>query len=206
MQISRRALFGKLNGSLFKALESATAYAKLKNQHYVEICHWIWHFSKLPDTDLQVLIAHSKLDAARIEWELRAACEQQPTGTGGILDFGHQVLKAVEKAWIQASLVNSDRKIRSAWLISAMLGDAQLRLALQSTAPTLMRIDLPSTEADWKVLLEGSREQTERACDELDLPSAIPGEASSALNPEKQTNSHLELYCTDLSEQAKSGK
>lgn len=206
MQISRRALFGKLNSSLFKAMESATAYAKLKNQPYVEICHWLWHFIQLPSTDLQILIAHFKLDPVRIEWELRTACEQQPTEARGLIDFGQQILFAVERAWIQASLVNSDRKIRSAWLLAALLNDAQLRLALQSTAPTLMRINLSVCEADWNVLLDGSREQTERACDELELPSAIPGEASSALHQEKQTNSHLELYCTDFSEQARSGK
>lgn len=39
MEISRQALFGRLNPSLFKAIESATAFCKLRGNPYVELVH-----------------------------------------------------------------------------------------------------------------------------------------------------------------------
>ncbi|WP_396435584.1 type VI secretion system ATPase TssH [Limnohabitans sp.] len=206
MNIPRRALFGKLNLSLFKAMESATAYAKLKNHSHIEICHWLWHFWQISNNDLHVIAAHYKLDGGQIEQELRNACECQPHSTHGLIDFGHQTMLATEKAWIQASLVFGDRKIRSAWLLVAMLSDTSLRLALRSVSPSLLKITPPLDKSDWAPLLKGSSEQTETAHDDNDLPSAMPGEASLAMAAPQEAGDALHRYCADLTEQARNGK
>jgi len=39
MVITRKNLFGKLNTSLFKSLESATTLCKLRGNPYVELIH-----------------------------------------------------------------------------------------------------------------------------------------------------------------------
>lgn len=206
MNIPRRALFGKLNLSLFKAMESATAYAKLKNHSHIELCHWFWHFWQVTNTDLHAIAAHYKLDSGQIEQELRNACECQPHSPQGLIDFGHQTMLATEKAWIQASLVFGDRKIRSAWLLAAMLSETSLRLALRSVSPSLLKITPPLDKSDWAPMLKGSREQTETAYEDNDLTSAIPGEASMAMAAPQEEGGALHRYCADLTEQARSGK
>jgi type VI secretion system protein VasG len=40
-EISRLALFGKLNPLLFKSLEGATVFCKLRGNPYVELVHWL---------------------------------------------------------------------------------------------------------------------------------------------------------------------
>ena len=40
-EISRVALFGKLNPLLYKAVEGATVFCKLRGNPYVELVHWI---------------------------------------------------------------------------------------------------------------------------------------------------------------------
>ena len=55
MRISRRALFGKLNLTLFRGIESATAFAKLRGNPYVELTHWIHQLWQLNDSDLHRL-------------------------------------------------------------------------------------------------------------------------------------------------------
>ena len=47
MTISRRALFGKLDLTLFRAVESATAFAKLRGNPYVELVHWVHQILQL---------------------------------------------------------------------------------------------------------------------------------------------------------------
>lgn len=206
MNIPRRSLFGKLNLSLFKAMESATAYAKLKNHSHIELCHWFWHFWQVSNTDLHAIAAHYKLEGGQIEQELRNACESQAHSAQGLIDFGQQTMLATEKAWIQASLVFGDRKIRSAWLLAAMLSDTSLRLALRSVSPSLLKITPPLDKSDWAPMLKGSREQTETAHDDNDLPSAMPGEASMAMATPQEAGDALHRYCADLTEQARSGK
>ena len=43
-EISRVALFGKLNSLGYKAIESATVFCKLRGNPYVDLVHWIGDF------------------------------------------------------------------------------------------------------------------------------------------------------------------
>ena len=52
MNIPRRALFGKLNTDLFRAIESATAFAKLRGNPYVEMVHWLHQIWQVSGKDL----------------------------------------------------------------------------------------------------------------------------------------------------------
>ena len=40
-EISRTALFGKLNSLGYKAIESATVFCKMRGNPYVELVHWL---------------------------------------------------------------------------------------------------------------------------------------------------------------------
>lgn len=205
MKIPRRSLFGKLNASLFKAMESATAYAKLKNHSHVQLCHWLWQFWQLPGTDLRCLVAHQKLDAAEIDRTLRLACEDVAVHPQGLIDFAHPLMQAVEKAWLQASLVQGDRKIRSAWLLAALVSDAELQPILRGMAPDLLKLSLPLDQEGWHAVLKGSIEQSESAQDDSGLPSALPGEASQAIASAAEHGDALRRYCSDLTEEARAG-
>ncbi|EKP5052256.1 Clp protease ClpB [Salmonella enterica] len=43
--VSRSALCGKLAGPLFRSLESATAFCKLRSNPWVELTHWLHQLS-----------------------------------------------------------------------------------------------------------------------------------------------------------------
>ena len=42
LEISRTALFGKLNPLAYKAIEGATVFCKLRGNAYVELQHWLY--------------------------------------------------------------------------------------------------------------------------------------------------------------------
>ena len=50
--ISRVALFGKLDELAYRALESATVFCKMRGNPYVELSHWIHQLLQQPDSDL----------------------------------------------------------------------------------------------------------------------------------------------------------
>ena len=50
--ISRVALFGKLNSIGYKAVEGATVFCKLRGNPYVELVHWIHQIVQLQASDV----------------------------------------------------------------------------------------------------------------------------------------------------------
>ncbi len=61
-EISRAALFGKLNSLGYKAIESATVFCKMRGNPYVELVHWLHQILQLPDSDLHRIIRHFEFD------------------------------------------------------------------------------------------------------------------------------------------------
>ena len=50
--VSRSALYGKLTKSLFRSLESATTFCKLRANPYVELTHWLHQLIQQPENDI----------------------------------------------------------------------------------------------------------------------------------------------------------
>ena len=65
-EISRTALFGKLNSVGYKAIEAATVFCKLRGNPYVELAHWLHQLLQLQDSDLHRIIRQFSLEPARL--------------------------------------------------------------------------------------------------------------------------------------------
>ena len=57
-EISRIALFGKLNSLCYKAIESATVFCKLRGNPYVELEHWLQQLLQVQDSDMLRFARH----------------------------------------------------------------------------------------------------------------------------------------------------
>ena len=51
-EISRSALFGRLNQTALKAIETATGFCKMRGNPYVELVHWVHILLQDPQNDL----------------------------------------------------------------------------------------------------------------------------------------------------------
>ena len=102
MNISRRVLFGKLNLSLFRAIESATALAKLRGNPYVELVHWVHQVWQVPGNDWHRIAAHCALDVAQLEADMVVALSALPHGASGLNDFSRYIEIATERAVCQS--------------------------------------------------------------------------------------------------------
>ena len=114
MAISRRALFGKLDLTLFRAIESATAFAKLRGNPYVELTHWLHQLWQCADGDLQRICRHYKIDAPTLERDLASALSALPAGATSLSDFSEHIGVAIERAWVLTSLEFQGRCVRGA--------------------------------------------------------------------------------------------
>src|SRR3954469_8514970 len=120
-EISRSALFGKLNSLGYKAIEGATVLCKLRGNPYVELPHWIQLIVQTPDSDLHRILRHFEVDAARLSKDLTDALDRLPRGATSISDLSTHVENAVERGWVYSTLMFGDVQIRTGHLMIGML-------------------------------------------------------------------------------------
>ncbi|MDM0074414.1 type VI secretion system ATPase TssH [Variovorax sp. J2P1-59] len=206
MAISRRALFGKLNLTLFRAIESATAFAKLRGNPYVELTHWLHQLWQLNDSDLHRICRHYRIEPQSVERDLTSALASLPTGASSLSDFSHHIGTAIERAWVLSSLEFGGRSIRSAWLLAALLQAPELRSVLLGISPAFRAIPADQLAEQLPWIVSGSSEEHEGPHDGSGLASAMPGEASGAVADEADGTSALARYSVDLTHRARVGE
>ncbi|MHB9839214.1 type VI secretion system ATPase TssH [Paraburkholderia terrae] len=205
MTISRQALFGKLGATLFRSIESATTFCKLRGNPYVELVHWLHQLMQLPDSDLHRIARHAGIDPDTLQRDLARALAALPAGASSISDFSHHIELAIERAWVLATLEFGDRRVRGAWLVAAVVGTPELRRVLLSVSPAFGRIPVEAPRDDLVAWIDGSPESSDAPYDNTDFSAAVPGEASQAM-PAGSKGSPLDQYCTDLTARARAGE
>ncbi len=198
--ISRVALFGKLNSLCYRAIESSTVFCKLRGNPYVELVHWLQQILQLTDSDLLRLIRHYGIDPAVLARDLTAALDRLPRGSTSVTDLSSQVEEAVERAWVYATLMLGESQVRSGHLLLALLKTPSLRNGLYGVSREFNKIGIDDLSEQFGALLKDSPEAQMTASDGYQLP----GEDLGAVAPVKQEA--LKRFTVDLTEQARSSK
>jgi len=207
-EISRVALFGKLNKLGYQAVESATVFCKMRGNPYVELVHWLHQLLAQQDSDIHRIIDHYDLDTGKIATELTRALDQLPRGASTISDLSDHLMDAMERGWVWGSLLYSASHVRSGHLLLGMLKTPALRNILSSMSPEMVRIGADDLADHFAEATDGSPEEGLVAQDGSSVGGgAVPGEASSAMSPGAMGQGEaLEQFCTDLTAQAKAGE
>jgi type VI secretion system protein VasG len=204
--ISRAALFGKLNALGYRAIESGTVFAKLRGNPYVELAHWIHQVLQLQDSDIHRVMQKFGIDPGKVSKDVIASLDRLPRGATAISDFSPLVEDAIERAWVYGTLMFRDSKVRTGYLLIGMLKTSSLRNSLFAISRELEKVK-PDVLADEAAeILRGSVEDDLSAADGTSSVGS-PGEASSAVAGEAGgKGSALKQFTIDLTEQARSGK
>ena len=207
-EISRVALFGKLNSMGYKAVEGATVFCKMRGNPYVEIVHWLAQIVQLPDSDFHKIIEHYKVDPARLSADMTAALDALPRGASTISDLSQHLEDAMERAWVYGSLLYSSSQVRTGHLVLGMMKTKQLRNIFLGISREFARILPDDLSENFGAITNGSPEETLFATDgSATGGGAVPGEASGAMSPASMGKEEaLQQYCTDMTQQAKDGE
>ena len=120
-EISRVALFGKLNAIAYKAIEGATVFCKLRGNPYVELEHWVMQIVQTQDTDWHRAIQHFGLDVNVLAKDITAALDRLPRGSTAISDLAENISDAVERGWVYGTLKFGESQVRTGHLLFGML-------------------------------------------------------------------------------------
>ena len=207
-EISRVALFGKLNSLGYKAIESATVFCKLRGNPYVELVHWLHQILQLQDSDLHRLIQHFGLNPGRIAKDFTEALDRLPRGATSISDLSSHVDAAVKEAWVYSTLMFGDVQVRTGHLVVGILKTPDLRNALLAISREFDKIKLDVLTERFGDILAASPETGLRASDGSSVGGgAAPGEASEAMAPPQMGKQEaLQRFSVDLTERARTGE
>jgi type VI secretion system protein VasG len=208
-EISRVALFGKLNSLCYRAIESSTVFCKLRGNPYVEMVHWVHQILQLQDSDLHRIIRHYELDAAVLARDVTAALDRLPRGATSVTDLSSQLEETVERAWVYGTLMFGESSVRSGHLVFGMLKTTNLRNALYAISRQFERVKADDLSDRFGTLLKDSVEARLGASDgfQASVAGTSPGEASGAIAPAQMGKQEaLKKFTVDLTEQARSGK
>jgi type VI secretion system protein VasG len=209
-EISRAALFGKLNPLAYKSIESATVFCKMRGNPYVELVHWIAQLVQTQGTDLEAVMRHYQLDASVLARDITTALDRLPRGSTAISDFSEQIPDAIERAWVYGTLMFGQAQVRTGFLVLGMLKTRTLANALSSISRQFERIKADDLADNFLKLCGGTQEAKLGAQDGSGLAAGVggePGADQGAMAPAAMGKQEaLKKFCVDLTERAREGK
>src|SRR5688572_1674997 len=207
-EISRVALFGKLNSLGYRAIESATVFCKMRGNPYVELVHWIHQILQLQDSDIHRILKEFQVDPARLARDLTESLDKLPRGATSISDLSAHVEDAVERGWVWGSLAFGDGQVRTGHLIVGILKTPGLKNALSAISRELDKIKVDALQEKFDAIVGASPETSLRATDGSSVGGGVsPGEASGAMAPAAMGKGEaLKKFSVDLTERARKGE
>ncbi|WP_349656337.1 type VI secretion system ATPase TssH [Xanthomonas sp. 10-10] len=207
-EISRSALFGKLNPLAYRGIESATVFCKLRGNPYVELVHWLHQLLQLQDSDVHRIVKHFQLNPSALARDVTAALDSLPRGSTAVTDLSANVEEAVERAWVYASLSFGQAQVRTGYLVIGILSVRGLRNALLAISKEFDKLKPAVLDEHFAEIVAGSPEDGLLPSDGFSLgQAAAPGEASGAIAPAAMGKQEaLKKFTTDLTAQAREGK
>ncbi|WP_298463624.1 type VI secretion system ATPase TssH [uncultured Erythrobacter sp.] len=201
-EISRSALFGRLNPTALKAIESATGFCKMRGNPYVELVHWLHILLQDSQNDLAAIRTAFNIDDTQLARDTVQALDALPRGASAISDFSPQIEEAIEKGWLYASLQFGAAKVRTGHLLFGMLKTQTLSNALQNISLEFRKVEANRLAADFERLTNGSTETTQVSGGTSEA-GATAGEPGAGTPGE---GGALAQFSVDLTQQARDGK
>jgi len=208
-EISRAALFGKLNPLAYKAIESATVFCKMRGNPYVELVHWLNQILQGQDSDLHRIIRRFGLDPASLARDFTEALDRLPRGSRSISDLSSDVEEATERAWTYATLLFGESQVRTGYLMVGILKTRGLRGALLGISRQFEKIQADALTEGFREICSGSPEERMSASDGFQAAASpgAPGEASAAMAPAQMGKQQaLRQFSVDLTKRAAKGE
>jgi len=206
-EISRGALFGKLNKIAYRGIESATVFCKMRGNPYVELVHWIHQILQLQDSDLHRIIKQFNLNPSKLVGDITDALDRLPRGSTSISDLSADVEEAVKEGWLYATLAFGEAQVRTGYLVIGITRTRALRAKLINISAEFEKVKPEALSEKFSEVVAGSPEEGQTAADGFQMGGAAPGEASGAMAPAQMGKQEaLKKFTTDLTEHARSGK
>ena len=195
-------LIGKLNSQCQRALEGAAGLCLSRTNYNVEIEHWLIKLLEQPGNDLHLLLRHFGVDEGRLLADLSKAVDRLKTGNSRSPLLSPEVCLLTKEAWLLSSVDQGLSKVRSAWLLAALVGEESLARRTLSISDEFRRISPEQLARDAATILDRSIETAMTAPD----GESADGQGAPAAAGGSTGTPALDQYTIDLTARARAGK
>jgi type VI secretion system protein VasG len=198
--VNLKSLVAKLNSVCRRGLEGAAGLCLSRTNYNVEIEHWLLKLLEPANTDLTRILEHYNVDLARLSRDLTRALDKLRTGNARAPELSPEISDLMREAWVLTSLDFAGGRIRSGYLLTALLLDRNLAGRLRGTSAELGKIPGEQLHKEVRVVTAGSSEDEAEAAE---APAAGDGQDRSA--PGSKTPS-LDQFTENLTDRARQGR
>ncbi len=218
--IAPKSLINKVNSLCLKALEGAIGLCVSNTNSNVEIEHWLLKLLEPGNTDLTRLFKHFNIDQARVTKEVQRSLEKLRRGHDRNPTLSNDLLELLSEAWLLTTLGFERQKIRSGFLLAAMISNRQMLNRLRDVTPEIAEkaseisqlfnvsdvTRQKQAQLQAHALFKDSVEETlEPAAGSGTATTSEPGAAGQPVSPGSKTPS-LDQFTMNLTARAKKGE
>jgi type VI secretion system protein VasG len=199
MNVSLKALIGKLNDTCRGALEGAAGLCLTRTHYDVDIEHLFLKLAEMPDIDFARILRQYEIDASRLSRDLTRALDRLKTGNARTPALSPRIPTLITEAWTVASIDLGVSRVRSGHLVLALLGHDDLARLARESSTEFDRIAVDDLRKRFVEIIGGSVE---------DRGETVLGTAGEAIRPGAAPGGKtpaLDQYTIDLTARARKG-
>jgi len=202
MPVQLKELVAKLNDTCRRSLEGAAGLCLSRTNYNVEMEHWFMKLIEPTGTDVDAIFRHFSIDMSRLNADLTRAIDRFRTGNSRPPALSQNVVDAVKEAWLLASVDFNAAKVRSGYLLSAILSSESLGRMLTGASDEFEKISPEALRKELESIIADTDEsgETPQAAEE----KLKPGEKGKRTGPTKTPN--LDQFTINLTERARNGE
>ncbi len=166
LNVSPKNLIGKLNDTARLALMRAGELSQQRSHYNVELEHWLFKMTELPESDLVAIAQHFSVDLKRVREQIGEVLKRFKTGSSrNDLQIAPDVFKLTQEAWVIASIEFGETRIRTGHLLLALLSDRSFEPQVRTMASELTKIAPESLRKEFRNVTSDSVEEEKTSGD-----------------------------------------
>ena len=190
-----KSLLLKLNNYLVRNLDTATGLGIKRNHYEITMEHLIIAFLEDGQGDIPLILRKFGIDAGEVQEKCAKNIDEMEAGNPSKPRLSPLLTDLFEEAWIVSSVHHKENKIRSGALFEVFIASEQvISSGLMDIFSPINQEDL---KADFYKIVAGSAE------DALSSMETVAAETAAEIPPD---GTILDVYTTNLTDQAKKGK
>jgi type VI secretion system protein VasG len=168
--VNLKTLVDKLNSACKKAIENAAGLCVSRTNYSVELEHCLLKMQEMAQADFARIYKHFDIDAGKVQRQLTLCLDQLQRGNTRSPSLAPDVVSWLREAWVLSSLEFGAYRVRSGYLLAALMADRDLGAKVRSISPELGKLSGERLVKEVKAIIKGSVE------DAVEAGAAVPPE------------------------------
>jgi type VI secretion system protein VasG len=199
MNVSLKALIGKLNDTTRSTLEGAAGLCLSRTHYDIEVEHFLVKLLDATETDASRIFKQYGVDRSKLQKELERSLDKLKSGNARTPAISPHVAKMLTEAWTLGSVDFGAEQIRTGFVLLALSADAELARMVREVSKEFQKIEAETLRKDLAALMQGTHE-------DVDAPAPAAASAGQGAPKVGGKTPNLDQFTVNLTENAKKGK